>query len=250
MTKISRLTDRSPTHILKSAIHLNYNLKTIKMKKDIEIQNNVMEALKWTPLLNANEIGVAVKNGIVTLSGVVDSYPKKIKAERITRNVKGVHGIAEDITVRLSTDKKKTDTELAQAVLHELEWHSNLNADKIKALVENGHVTLDGQVDWDFQRKSAVKAIWNIKGVCGINNNITVTAAAPATDLKKKIEAAFQRHTHLDASKINLEIKGHKVILSGHVSSWDEKVQAEKAVWSAPGVDTIENYLECAEELV
>lgn len=220
------------------------------MKKDIEIQNNVMEALKWTPLLNANEIGVAVKNGIVTLSGMVDSYPKKIKAERITREVKDVRGIAEDITVKLNGTNKKTDPEIAQAVLHELEWHSNLNADKIKVLVEDGIVTLEGNVDWDFQRKSAGRAIWSIKGVQGIINNIIVTSVAPATDLKKKIEAAFQRHAHLDAKKINVEVQGHKVILSGHVCSWDEKVQAEKAVWSAPGVDAIVNHLECSEELV
>jgi osmotically-inducible protein OsmY len=220
------------------------------MKKDIEIQNNVMEALKWTPLLNANEIGVAVKNGIVTLSGVVDSYPKKIKAERITRNVKGVRGIAEDITVKLNDKDKKTDPEIAQAVLYELEWHSNLDADKIKILVEDGTVTLEGNVDWDFQRKSAARAIWSIKGVQRIINNIVVTRVAVAADLKKKIESAFQRHAHLDAKKINVEVDGHKVILSGNVSSWDEKVEAEKAVWSAPGVDTIVNHIECAEELV
>lgn len=219
------------------------------MKKDLEIQNNVMEALKWTPLLNANEIGVAVKNGIVTLSGVVDSYPKKIKAERITRDVKGVRGIAEEITVSLDHKNKKTDTEIAQAVLHELEWHSNLNPDKIKVFVEDGNVTLEGQVDWDFQRKTAVKAIWNTKGVCGINNKITVTPVAPASNLKEKIKSAFERHARLDASKIEVDTKGHTVILSGHVGSWDEKVQAEKAVWSAPGVDKILNYIECAEEL-
>lgn len=220
------------------------------MKKDFDIQNNVMEALKWAPLLNANEIGVAAKNGIVTLSGVVDSYPKKIKAEKIARSLKGVRGIAEDIIVRLNDNNKKTDTELAQAVLHELEWHSNLDADKIKVLVEDGSVTLEGNVDWDFQRKSAAKAIWNIIGVQGIINNIIVSPVAPAADLKKKIEAAFLRDAHLDAGKINVEVQGHKVILSGHVCSWYEKVQAEKAVWSAPGVDTIENYLDCTEELV
>lgn len=220
------------------------------MKKDIEIQNNVMEALKWTPLLNANEIGVAVKNGIVTLSGMVDSYPKKIKAERITRDVKGVRGIAEDITVKLSGTNKKTDPEIAQAVLHELEWHSNLDPDKIKVFVEDGTVTLEGNVDWDFQRKSAVRAIWTIKGVQRIINNIVVTPVAPSTDLKKKIEAAFNRHAQLDAKNIDVKVDGHKVILSGQVGSWDEKMEAEKAVWSAPGVNTILNHIECSEELM
>jgi len=219
------------------------------MKKDFEIQSNVMEALKWTPLLNANEIGVAVKNGIVTLSGVVDSYPKKIKAERITCNVKGVRGIAEDIAVKLNSNNKKTDTEIAQAALLELEWHSNLDFDKIKVFVEDGNVRLEGNVDWDFQRKSAAKAIWNIKGVSGIVNNITVTSVAPASNLKEKIKSAFERHARLDARKIIVEVDGHKVILSGTVRSWDEKAEAEKAVWSAPGVDSIMNQIEFAEEL-
>ena len=150
----------------------------------------------------------------------------------------------------MNGNNKKTDTEIAQAALHELEWHSNLDSDKIKVFVEDGNVRLEGNVDWDFQRKSAAKVIWNINGVSGIDNNIKVTSIAPASNLKEKIKSAFERHTRINASKINVEVNGHKVILSGKVSSWDEKVEAEKAVWLAPGLDSIVNQIECVEELV
>jgi osmotically-inducible protein OsmY len=217
------------------------------MKKDLEIQENVMEELKWTPLLNANEIGVAVKNGIVTLSGVVDSYPKKIKAERAAQKVAGVKGIAEDIEVRLNENEKKTDTELAQAVLYELEWHSNLDPQKIKVFVEGGIVTLQGDVNWNFQRHSASKAVWNIKGVKGIFNNIKVAAVAVPSDLKTRIDSAFRRNANLDARNIMVGVQGHKVFLSGSVKCWSERREAEKAVWSAPGVNEIDNQIACEE---
>lgn len=219
------------------------------MKKDLEIQKNVMDELSWTPLLNSNEIGVAVKNGIVTLSGIVDSYPKKIKAERVTQKVAGVRGIAENIEVRLKESDKKDDSEIAQAVLRELEWHCNLDPQKIKVLVENGNVTLEGIVNWDFQRKSAAKVIWNIKGVCGITNNIRLVDTPPPSDLQNKIRSALERHAKLDAKGVKVKVDGHKVTLTGVVSSFAEKVDAEKAVWSSPGVTAIENQLECADEL-
>ena len=219
------------------------------MKKDLDIQKNVMDELKWTPLLNANEIGVSVKNGIVTLSGITDSYPKKIKAERAVRNVPGVRGIAEDIKVRLNGKYKKTDPEIAQAVLNELEWHCNLEADKIKILVDDGCVSLEGMVDWHFQKKSTEKAIRNITGVREIINNIKVKAVAPLADIKSKIESSFQRNASLDAKKINIEVQGNKVILSGTVRSWTEKLDAEDSVWSASGVTSVENKLECEDEI-
>lgn len=219
------------------------------MKKDIEIQKDVIDELSWTPLLNGNEIGVAVKNGIVTLSGIVDSYPKKIKAERVVRNIEGVRGIAEDITVKIRETDKKTDSEIAQAVLHELDWHCNLDPQKIKVLVEDGIVTLDGIVDWDFQRKTAAKAIWNIKGVCGITNNIRVSDAPPPSDLQNKIKSTLNRHANIDSNNIHVAVLGHKVTLTGKVSSFNEKLSAEKAVWSSPGVTEIENLLECEDEL-
>jgi osmotically-inducible protein OsmY len=218
------------------------------MKKDITIQKNVMEELKWIPLLDANEIGVAVKNGIVTISGIVDSYPKKVKAERAVMKVAGVHGIANEIVVRLSDKDKKTDSEIAQVIWHELEWHSNLDIDRIKILVDAGSVTLEGNVGWDFQRKSATKAIRNIKGIREIINNIKISTRPVPAELKDKIESAFERRANLDAGKIKVEVQGSKVVLKGTVRSWTEKMDAEESVWSSPGVSTIENQLECWEE--
>lgn len=219
------------------------------MKKDLEIQKNVMDELSWTPLLNANEIGVAVKNGIVTLSGIVDSYPKKIKAERAVQKVAGVRGIAENIEVRVKETDKKDDSEIAQAVLHELEWHCNLDPQKIKVLVEDGNVTLEGLVNWDFQRKTAAKAIRNIKGVTGITNNIKLVDAPAPSNLHEKIKSALDRHAKIDAKAIKVKVEGHKVTLTGVVSSFTEKLDAEKAIWSSPGVTVIENKIECEEDL-
>lgn len=220
------------------------------MKKDLEIQKHVMDELSWTPLLNSNEIGVAVKNGIVTLSGIVDSYPKKIKAERVAQRVAGVRGIAENIEVRLKDTDKKDDSEIAQAVLYELEWHCNLDPQKIKVLVEDGNVTLEGIVNWDFQRKSAAKTLWNVKGVTGITNNIKLTDTPPPSNLQEKINSALDRHAKIDAKRIKVKVEGHKVTLSGFVSSFSDKLDAEKAIWSSPGVTAIENQLECAEDMI
>jgi osmotically-inducible protein OsmY len=219
------------------------------MRKDIDIQKNVMDELKWVPLLHANEIGVAVKNGIVTLSGTVDSYPKKIKAERATKKVAGVRGIAEDITVKLNGDNKRTDPELAQAVLSELEWHSNVDINRISILVEDSCVTLEGDVDWHFQRKSAAKAVSKIKGVTAVINNIKISATPSLTQIKERIESAFNRSASVDASKIHIEVEGGKVRLTGKVRNWDERDDAENTVWSAPGVTVVENLLECDDQL-
>ena len=147
------------------------------MKTDSEIQKDVMEELKWEPFLNATEIGVAVKNGAVTLSGTVDSYLKKTTAEKAAKRVAGVKAVVEDIEVKYSTDLARNDTEVAQAVLSALKWHSAINEEKIKVKVENGIVTLDGEVDWDFQRNSVILQIENLIGIKKIINNITVKSA-------------------------------------------------------------------------
>ncbi len=152
--------------------------------------------------------------------------------------------------MRLKETDKKDDSEIAQAVLHELEWHCNLDPQKIKVLVEDGIVTLDGIVNWDFQRKSTAKAIWNINGVTGIINNIKLTDTPPPTNLQEKINAALERHTKIDAKKIKVKVEGHKVTLSGFVSSFSDKLDAEKAIWSSPGVTAIENQLECADDMI
>jgi len=219
------------------------------MKKDFEIQKDVMEELKTIPLLNANEIGVAVKNGVVTLSGIVDSYPKKISVERAVRKIRGVRGIAEELEVHLSTENAKTDSEIAQAVIYALEWHSATQFDRIKIFVEEGFVTIEGTADWDYQRKHATKVAENVKGVRGVINNIKLMTKPLTSDIKDKISNAFIRNASIDANKIDIKTEGNKVVLTGKVKSWSEYEEAERSAWLAPGVTVIENDLEVEDDL-
>jgi VCBS repeat-containing protein len=213
------------------------------MKSDVQIQQDVMEELKWEPFLNASDIGVSVKNGIVTLSGQVDAYSKKIAAEKSAKNVTGVKAIAEDIQIGVSPTHDKTDTEIAEAVLNALKWHTAVQEEKIKIKVENGNVRLDGEVEWEYQRSNAKTAIENLSGVKSVINFITVKAKVLAADVKEKIMDAFHRSATIDAACIKPEITGNKVTLLGKVRSVSEKEDAESAAWNAPGVTTVENRL-------
>lgn len=213
------------------------------MKSDVQIQQDVIEELKWEPFLNASDIGVSVKNGIVTLSGQVDSYAKKIAAEKSTKKVTGVKAIAEDIQIGVSPTHDKTDTEIAEAVLNALKWHTAVQEEKIKIKVENGNVRLDGEVEWEYQRSNAKTAIENLSGVKSVINFITVKAKVLSADVTEKIMDAFHRSATIDAACIKPEITGNKVILRGKVRSVSEKEDAETAAWNAPGVTTVENKL-------
>lgn len=214
------------------------------MKTDFEIQKDVMDELKWEPSLYATEIGVAVKNGIVTLSGTVDSYSKKASAERAATKVSGVKAVAEDIEVKPFSSLKKNDTEIAQAVTNALKWNSSVNEEKVKVKVDDGWVTLEGDADWEFQRKSAKSCIENLTGVRGISNLIKLTPKVSMSEVKDKINKTFHRHADLDASHVNVITTGTKVILTGKVRSLVEKNDAEEAAWGAPGVTQVENNLE------
>lgn len=214
------------------------------MKSDNQIQKDVMEQLKWEPLLKASEIGVAVRNGIVTLSGQVDSYYKKRSAEEATKKVWGVKAIAEDIQIGVSPFYAKSDTEIAEAILNALKWHTAVQEEKIKIKVDDGNVTLQGEVDWDYQRSGARKAIEGLTGVKSITNLITVKPKITAADIQRKIESAFQRAASINSKKIKVNVVGGKVILSGTVSSLAEKEDAETSVWNANGVMEVENDLE------
>jgi osmotically-inducible protein OsmY len=219
------------------------------MKTDIEIQKDVLDELKWEPYLSATEIGVAVKNGIVTLSGTVNSYLKKTRAEKAAKRVSGVKAVAEDIEVKYADSLLKNDTEIAETILNALKWHSAINEEKIKVKVENGIVTLDGEVDWEFQRNSAVMQIENLIGVKRIVNNITIKSGIVPKELKQKVNSAFHRSATIDSEKINIEVAGTKVTLTGKVRSWAEKNDAENAVWAAQGVNKVENNLEIDMEV-
>ena len=221
------------------------------MKTDLQIKNDVMEELKWEPVLNASQIGVSVKDGVVTLSGTVDSYSKKITAERSAKKIDGVKAIAEDIEVVLPGTSKRNDTDIADAVVNALKWHSAVREHKINVKVESGIVTLEGEVDWEFQKNSAKMMVENLLGVTGIINNIKIKQQSSVSEIKKKIISAFHRSATIDASGIEIEIIGSKAILKGNVRSWAEKEDAENAVWSASGIDRVDNRLEIkTEELI
>lgn len=217
------------------------------MKSDIQIQEDVMEQLKWEPFLNASQIGVSVKNGVVTLSGQVDSYTKKLAAENAAKKIAGVKAIAEDIQVGISHSYHKTDTEIAEAILNVLRWHSAVQEEKIKIKVESGNVKLEGEVEWEYQRANIMEAIKKITGVCSIINFITVKPKITPSDIEQKISAAFHRSATIDAGKITADVMGSRVTLRGTVHSYTEKEDAENAAWNAPGVLSIENKLEIEE---
>lgn len=214
------------------------------MKTDAQIQKDVMDQLKWEPYLTASEIGVAVKNGVVTLSGQVSSYSKKIAAENAAKKIKGVKAIAEDIQIGVSAMKDRTDTEVATAVLNALKWHTGVQDEKVKIKVENGIVKLEGEVDWEYQKSNAKTAIENLSGVRSVINLISVKPRVTSANIEQKISSAFHRSATIDSDRIVVDVQGSRVILKGSVRSYAEKEDAEDAAWAAPGVTAVDNRIE------
>jgi len=215
----------------------------ISTHTDEQIQRDVLEELKWDTRVRPNEIGVAVKDGIVTLTGWVDSYLKKIEAEDAAFRVSGVKAVANDIEVRLLSTSERTDPELAAAVLNALKWDAAIPPDKVEVTVSKGWVTLKGEVEFAFQKRDAELAVQHLTGVKGVSNLILVKPRVSPTDLKQKIEQALVRNAQTDAKHITVVVQGSKAILHGTVRSYAEKKAAEDAAWSAPGVSEVENHI-------
>jgi len=211
------------------------------MKKDIDLKKDVEMELQWEPSVNAAEIGVAVKDGVVTLAGYVDSYAEKWAADRAAKRVSGIKAVAEEIKVRLRGISERTDEDIARAAANALEWHIYVPHDRIKVTVQNAWVTLEGEVDWLFKKNAAEDAVRHLTGVRGVANQITIKPQVTPGEIQKKIEAAFQRHANFDAKKVQVSAYGDKIILSGTVRSWAEREDAELAAWAAPGVSNVEN---------
>ncbi|MCI4592468.1 BON domain-containing protein [Sphingobium sp. BYY-5] len=210
-------------------------------KSDSQLQHDVMAELEWEPSVDHADIGVAVNDGVVTLSGFVKSYPEKMAAEKATRRVAGVKAIAEEIKVRFASDPKTADHEIAKRILDLFSWNVWVPDDQIKVKVEHGWVTLTGTVDWFYQRDEARKAAGRVTGVIGVNNLLEVKKLPIASDIKDRIMEAFKRQANLDAGSVTVVTDGGTVRLGGRVKAWNERGIAERAAWAAPGVTRIED---------
>lgn len=216
------------------------------MKEDLRLQQRVIDALEFEPSVNAAHIGVSVRDGIVSLSGHVESYHEKWAAERVARQVKGVQAVAQEIEVRLPSEKKVADDEIAARAARILNWDVAVPHHRISVKVEHGIVTLTGQVEWHYQRAEAEYDVRKLGGVRGVVNEIIVTPNVRADDVRAKIRAALERNAEVEVNRIDIDVSGSKVTLKGKVNAWTEREAAERAAWAVPGVREVEDQIELA----
>ncbi len=216
------------------------------MRTNIQLQRDVMDELQFEPSVNASNIGVIAKDGIITLTGKVNNYAEKYAASEAAERVAGVKAVIDETKVDLPLAHQRDDQDIAQAALNALKWHVWVPKDALKVKVEQGWVTLEGAVDYKFQQTAAKDAVQSLTGVTGVSNLITLKAVVAPSDLKVRIEDALSRAAELDGERIKVEVDGNKVVLRGNVSSWAERDEAERAAWSAPGVWDVDDKIEIA----
>jgi osmotically-inducible protein OsmY len=213
------------------------------MKRDSILQKDVQDAIRWEPLLEKAEIGVIAKDGVVTLTGVVDSYAKKLEAENAAKTVAGVRAIAASIIIQFGQTDKISDTEIANEVLNTLKWNWKVPSDNVIVKVEEGWVTLEGEVKWNCERDAAKKSVENLKGIKGVINNLKIKSETDDEVEKQAIERALALSWSIDDKDIEVSVLGHIVTLSGRVHSMYQKDEAERLAWSSPGVWAVNNEL-------
>jgi osmotically-inducible protein OsmY len=210
---------------------------------DKQLQTNVKLALDWEPSIDVADIGISVNSGVVTLRGDVKSYTEKKTAERVALAAYGVKAVANDINVRIPGMFERTDSEIALAIVNALKWNTTVPADKVSVTVSNGWITLRGELDWNYQKEAAARAVKDLLGVVGLINDIKVKPHVNVVDVESKIEAALKRSAEIDARRIHVGASDGKVVLSGNVHSWFEREEARRAAWAAPGVKEVEDHI-------
>lgn len=213
------------------------------MRSDAQLRSDIVAELSWDPAITATDVGVIVKDGVVTLTGHPSSHAEKYAIERAAQRVKGVKALAIEMPVKLASDYERTDADIALAAERAIEWNVLVPDDKIHPMVENGWVTLNGEVEWDYQRRAAEFAVRDLLGVTGVSNRVVVKPKFTAADVEKKIREALERQADREAQQIRIEVNGAHVTLSGKVHSWAERKAAQGAAWSAPGVANVINNL-------
>jgi len=213
------------------------------MRSDIDIKRDVEAELRWNPDIDATDIAVAVKNGVVTLSGFVRSYAQKFEAEQTAKRVNGVAAVANDIEVRLPVFNQRPDPEIARDAVAEIQNNLPYSSDHVRVVVRDGWVTLEGSVEWNYQRERAEQVVRRVRGVKGVTNLIELQPRVPPVEVKHKIEEAFRRSAELDANRITVETEGGVVTLRGTVRSWAERQEAERVAWATPGIVRVNNLI-------